>query len=46
MPSSFWVASTLAPRDRGPEADTKASLAMPTIEGRGGFADTTALYCW
>ena len=44
MPSSFWVASTK--RDRGPEADTKASLAMPTIGGRAGFAGTTVIYCW
>src|SRR6266540_2472027 len=36
----------LAPRDRGPEAGTKASLAMPTMGGRAGFAGTAVLYCW
>jgi hypothetical protein len=44
MPSSFWVASTK--RDRGPEAGTKASLAMPTIGGRAGFAGTAVVNCW
>ena len=40
MPSSFWVASTK------PEAGTKASLAMPTIRGRAGFAGMAVMNCW
>src|SRR2546430_15441547 len=51
QPQQGWSASlrarwTLAPRDRGPEAGTKASLAMPTIGGRDGFAGTTVLFFW
>jgi len=45
-PGGLCPRGRLAPRDRGPEADTKASLAMPTIGGRAGFAGTTVLYCW
>src|SRR5207247_330146 len=41
MPSSFWIESC----DRGPEAGTKASLAMPIVRGRAGFAGTAAAYC-